>query len=174
MPGVPLSETGSAEAARIARRLAERHPTVVQTSPIERAEATALAIANQSRVGVERIDALTEIDFGEWTGRAFADLIGDPAWDKWNRERATARPPGGESMAEAQARVVAHLEEMARARDGETVVLVSHADVIRAAVCHVLGLALDAFWRFDVDPASMTTVAWEHWGGRLVRLNEGA
>lgn len=172
-PGVPLSDAGRVQAARVAARVARLEPAAVLTSPVERAEETAIAIADQARVGLERAEALNEIDFGDWTGRPFAELAGDPDWDRWNRARETARPPSGESMAEAQARVVAHLAATAAAHDGERVVMVSHADVIRAAVCDVLGLTLDAYWRFDVDPASMTTLAWEHWGGRLVRLNEG-
>ena len=172
-PGVPLSEPGRAQAARLAALLARCEPALVQTSPVERAAETAILVADQARVGLERVEALNEIDFGAWTGRPFAELAGDPDWERWNRERVTARPPGGESMDEARARVVTHLEQVARERDGETVVLVSHADVIRAAVCHVLGLTLDAYWRFDIDPGSMTTFVWESWGGRLVRLNEG-
>lgn len=173
MPGVPLSEVGRAQAMRLAKRIAERRPVLVQTSPIERAEQTAIAIADVARVGIERADALLEIDFGAWTGTRFEELDGDPDWDRWNAERATARPPGGESMGEAQARIVAHLAAVAAAHDGETVVLVSHADMIRVAVAHVLGLDLNNYSRFDVDPASATTLVWGDWGAKLTRLNEG-
>lgn len=173
MPGVPLSDEGCAQAGRLARRLAAKGPDAVVSSPLDRAQETARAIADVAGLPVETADALVELDLGEWTGRSFDQLRGDLDWDRWNRERATARPPGGEGMAEVQTRVLAYLGRVARERDGGTVVLVSHADVIRAAVCGVLGLALDAHWRFDVDPASATTLVWEHWGGRLMRLNEG-
>lgn len=145
----------------------------MHTSPIERAEETAIAIADQAGVDIDRVEALNEIDFGAWTGCRFDDLAGDPQWHRWNSERATARPPGGESMADAQARIVAHLDQVARDYDGQTLLLVSHADMIRAAVAHVLGLGLDNYWRFDVDPASATTVLWGDWGAKLSRLNEG-
>ncbi|PAX08628.1 histidine phosphatase family protein [Sphingomonas lenta] len=172
-PGVPLSEAGRAQAMRLAAVLAERRPALVQTSPIERAERTAIAIADAARVGIERADALVEIDFGKWTGTPFEELNGDPDWDYWNAERATARPPSGESMGEAQARIVAHLAAVAAEHDGETVVLVSHADMIRAAVAHVLGLDLGGYSRFDIGPASATTLVWGDWGAKLVALNEG-
>ncbi|HEX8389738.1 MAG TPA: histidine phosphatase family protein [Sphingomonas sp.] len=171
-PGVPLTEDGRAQAARLAARLAERRPTLVQTSPIERAQETAAAVAARPGAALESVEALNEIDFGDWTGRAFDALAGDPEWDRWNAKRATARPPGGEAMGEAQARIVAHCRALARERDGETMVLVSHADMIRAAVCHVLGLDLQAYERFDIDPASATTIVWGDWGARLVALNE--
>lgn len=172
-PGVPLSEAGRAQAQRLARRLAERGIAAVHTSPIARAEETAITIADHAGVAIERAEALNEIDFGAWTGCGFDDLAGDPRWNRWNAERATAQPPEGESMTEAQARIVAHLERAASDYDGRTLVLVSHADMIRAAVAHVLGLGLDNYWRFDIDPASATTMLWGDWGAKLSRLNEG-
>jgi probable phosphoglycerate mutase len=114
---------------------------------------------------------LDEVDFGRWAGCRFDALDGDPDWTRWNAERGTARAAEGETMAEVQARVSALLRATAARHVGETVVLVSHADVIRAAVADVLVLPLDQLLRFDVDPASMTTVVMgENWA-RLVRLN---
>ncbi len=145
---------------------------MVHTSPADRAFETALTIFHRTDTGLATVEALNEIDFGAWTGRSFVDLGEDPDWRKWNNERASSRPPNGESMVEAQARIVAHLESTAREWTGGTVILVSHADMIRAAVCHVLEMQLGAFWRFDVDAASATTLEWNDWGGRLVSLNE--
>jgi probable phosphoglycerate mutase len=53
-------------------------------------------------------------------------------------------------------------------------VLVTHADVIKSAVCHVLGLPADCCFRFEIDPASVTVIAAGDWGAKLIRLNEGA
>jgi broad specificity phosphatase PhoE len=171
-PGVPLSEAGRAQAARLAARLTARGVDAVQASPLDRARKTAAAIAAAAELSVEVTDGLQEIDFGEWTGCRFDELTGDPAWETWNARRGTARPPGGESMAEAQARIVAHLDATARAHDGAMVVLVSHADMIRAAVAHALGLELDNLLRFDIDPASATTLTWGDGWARVNVLNE--
>jgi probable phosphoglycerate mutase len=172
MPGVPLSEAGRAQAERLAARLAKRGLSAVRSSPLDRARETAAAIAEAAALTVDTTEGLQEIDFGEWTGRRFDALAGDPEWDGWNARRATTRPPGGESMAEAQARIVTHLHATAREHDGETVVLVSHADMIRAVVAHVLGLELDNLLRFDIDPASATTLTWGDGWARLIALNE--
>ena len=51
--------------------------------------------------------------------------------------------------------------------------MVTHSDMIKAAVCHVLGLDLGQMSRFDIDPASVTRVMMGDWGGKLLRLNEG-
>lgn len=174
MEGVPLSETGHAQAEALARRLAGCGVRQVYSSPLERTDATARAITAAcglpDPIGAE---PLLEIDMGDWTGRPFAAFGDDPAWRAWNEQRGTARIPGGETMAEAQARIVSFMDLIARRHDGETVALVSHSDMIKSAICHVLGLPLDMMLRFDIDPASVTRVVMGDWGGKVVRMNEG-
>jgi broad specificity phosphatase PhoE len=170
MPGVSLSETGRAEAQAVARRLAESGAGLVLASPRDRTAETAAPIAASLGLTVVTEPGLDEIAFGDWTGRAVGDLAAEPAWILWNTARATARPPGGESMAEAQGRIGRVLESLAE--DGAPAILVSHADVIRAALLKVLGLGLDAYDRIVVDPASCSELALWPGGGRVVSLNE--
>ena len=152
-PGAPLTPEGARQAAALGRRLAPARLTEVQTSPRERARATAEAVAQASGAPLTVTDALDEIDFGDWTGADFAALDGQPLWDAWNNARATARPPGGESMAEAAARIGAHVEALAGTRSGERIALVTHCDMIRTLVARVLGLPLDNLLRFEIAPA---------------------
>lgn len=172
LPGVALSDDGRAQAARLGERLAGERIDRIVCSPLDRTCETADAIAAACGCAAERLGDLIEIDMGEWTGRGIADLHGDPAWAAWNQARGTARIPGGETMAEAQGRIVAALERLAIREDGRTVAVVSHADMIKAAVAHVLGLSLDKLLQFDVSPASVTRVVWGDWGARLMSLNE--
>lgn len=174
LAGVPLSDAGRAQAALLGRRLAGEGIARVQCSPLERTRDTAEAIASACGLDApEEAAGLLELDLGEWTGRAFGTLEGDAAWTAWNTQRGTARVPGGETMAEAQGRIVGHIERLVRENDGETVACVSHSDMIRAAVAWVLGLPLDNLLRFDVGPASVTRVVAGDWGARLMTLNEG-
>lgn len=174
MPGVALGPRGRAEAALLADTLTREPIAAVVTSPLERARETAAPIAAALGLPVEIAPGLDEIEFGAWTGRPFDELATDPRWDSWNRERADTCPPGGEPMRSAQARALAELDALREAHPGGSVVAVSHCDVIRAAVCGVLGLSLDRYAAFDIAPASITTlVLWEG-GGKVVRLNETA
>jgi broad specificity phosphatase PhoE len=171
--GVSLSEAGRAQADVLGRHLARRDITRVECSPLERTWDTAAIIAQRCGLSAPvATDALIEVDFGDWTGRAFDSFAEDPQWDAWNVRRGSATVPGGESMATAQGRIVDHLQAVAAAAGGETIAMVSHADMIRAAVAHVLGLPLDHLLRFDIDPASVTAVRIEDWGARLLSLNE--
>jgi len=174
MPGVPLSETGRAQAARLGAALASEPIDRIVHSPLDRTSETAAAIAaaRGSAVPVAAAAGLIEIDLGDWTGRSWQDFGDDPAWRDWNERRGSARIPGGETMGEAQARIVGCLAALAREADGRTVAVVSHSDMIRAAVAHVLELPLDRLLSFDVDVASVTRIVWGEWGARLLSLNE--
>lgn len=171
--GVPLSAQGRAEAARLASAVEHLAPARVQSSPRERAQQTASAIAVPLHLAVDTVDALDEIDFGAWQGRSFAELGGEADWIAWNQHRATARPPGGEAMAEAVARVVGHLDALADdlAQSGDAAICVTHCDIIRGVVAHHLGLGLDRLLGFDVSCGSITTLDFATRPARLVRLN---
>jgi len=169
---VALSGEGLEQAEIVSDLLAVEPLVAVYSSPRERAWYTARAIADAHELQVDVADDLDEVDFGDWTGMSFNDLEGDPAWNAWNEERATARPPGGESMAEAVARAAAALQAIAAAHPGGTVACISHCDIIRGLIAHYLGLPLGNLLRFDIDPASVSRLALGSWGARIMTVNE--
>ena len=172
MPGVGLSDAGRAQAARLGQRLAGGVVDRILSSPLERTRATAEAIGTACGVSAEVEEGLIELDMGAWTGREIESLHGEPAWTEWNERRATAHIPGGETMGEAQTRIVHALSRLATDCPGQVIAVVSHADMIKAVVAHVLGLSLDNLMSFDVSPASVTRMVWGDWGQRLMSLNE--
>jgi probable phosphoglycerate mutase len=135
---------------------------------------TAAAIARPHALGVRPAPGLVELDYGAWTGRAFDALAGDAAWTRWNTQRALAAPPGGEPAVAAQARAVAAMLALADAHPGGRVVAVTHADVLRMLLGHLLGVPLDHLLRLDVDPASVSEVELAPWGARVLRVNDTA
>jgi len=172
MPGVRLGPEGRAQAEAVAARLRGEGIAAIQSSPLERARETAEPLAECLGVGVEVVDALDEIDAGAWTGAAFDELRDDPRWTLWNSARSVTRAPEGESMLEVQGRVLAHVERLrSRLPDG-AVALVSHADVIKAAIAFWLGISLDALQRFEIAPASLSRVVVGDWGAKVLSLNE--
>jgi broad specificity phosphatase PhoE len=168
---IALSQAGRFQAGRLAATCAGRSVGRIESSPQPRTRETAGIVAERLRLDVAVSEALDEIDFGAWTGSAFADLDPDPAWRKWNAQRATAAAPGGESMAAAQSRIVDHLDDLAASGAG-SILCVSHCDMIRAAIAHYLGLGLDGMFALEVAPGSLSTLAFGSDGVRLVGLNE--
>ena len=169
---VRLSEDGRRQAARLPGRLARLDVEALYTSPLERARETAAPIA--ARLGIEACvrDDLTEVDFGAWTGLPLDVLARLPEWQRFNAHRATSGIPGGEHPTDVQSRAVAALEELRARHRGTTIALVSHAEVIRSAVLHYLGMSLDHFHRIEISAASVTTLEIADEGPRLLCINE--
>ena len=171
MPGVHLSADGVTQAACLAERLAHVRVDAIYCSPLERTRETAAPLADRCAVPVQVRDGLQEIDYGDWTGRRLEELAGDERWTQWNRHRSGARVPNGESMVEVQLRIIAETERLRELHPQENVALVSHGDVIKAAVAHFLGVPLDLFQRIEISPASITVVQVAELGPWVLGVN---
>ena len=170
-PGIHLSEEGRQQAEALAQRLASLPIEAIYASPLERAVETAEAIAAPHGLSVQLRENLGEIRIGEWTGRTIKDLA-EEEWLTIQFYPSGMNIPGGETMPEMQARVVAELDAIRKAHPGATVAVVSHADVIKAAVAHYVGLHLDLFQRLVVYPASLTAFQFSRFTPRLVLFND--
>jgi probable phosphoglycerate mutase len=159
MHGVDLSPAGTEQVARLVELLAPVPLRAVYSSPLDRAVGTATPLAERHGLAVEICEDLQEIDYGDWTGRTIDELRGADHWNHWNANRSTCRVPNGETMIEAQGRVVTRLLRMHEQHPEDHIALVSHADVIKAALAYCLGIALDLFQRIEISPASVSVVA---------------
>jgi broad specificity phosphatase PhoE len=166
------AEAGNPEQARVlADELTGLTPAAFYKRPFDRAAAPALAVADPHGLAPVERDDLREIDFGDVDGVSFDDLL--PALrDALLNRPATVRFPGGETYAELQERVCAALEQIVAAHPGGTVVVVSHAGPIRAALARWLSVPADASFRIDQRHAAVNVVEW-HDGVALVRLVNG-
>ncbi len=170
-----LTQAGTAEAASLARLLRrEPRPAALWSSPRRRALETAAILGSALGLAVQPAPALDEIDFGAWTGRDFAALEDDPAWRAWNAQRATAQPPDGEAMHEAAARLLRWIGTLPACHAAGAVLAVTHADMIKAALLAHLGASLDAFWRLEIGPASLSVLELWPGGGRVLGVNQRA
>lgn len=170
--GYGLSAEGLRQAEALAARLASERITHVLTSPRERARETAAPIAARCGLPLDVAAELDEIDYGGWTGRSFAELEDQPLWRRWNTFRSGARPPGGESMAEAQARALGRLDDLVVAEPDGRIVLVSHSDILKALIAWFIGMPLDLMQRLEIAPASVSVLEVQLWSPRLLGLNE--
>jgi probable phosphoglycerate mutase len=171
-PGVFLNFTGVREAARMVDQLAPAPLHAIYASPRERAQETAAPLAAARGLPVRLSPALDDIDFGQWTGRTFKELEADARWPIWCNRRTAAQPPGGETITQVQQRTVAELARLASIHRDESVALFTHCDVIKCALAHYLGMALDDLERFEIAPASVSVVlAGDGWS-KVWRVND--
>ncbi len=170
--GLFLGDTGIAQAERAGARIgALNKVSAVYASPMERTQQTAAPIAKASGCRIRTRAGLNECDFGEWTGRKLSDLRKLAEWSTVQRYPTGFRFPKGESFPEMQARITSTITDLVAAHPGETIVAVSHADTIKAAVAHALGTHLDQFQRIVVSPCSISAVLYTPTGPVVLAVN---
>ncbi len=174
LPGIHLNAEGQAQAQALGARLAGTPLAAVYSSPMERALETAEPVAAAHGLPVIQVEGLYETDCGEWAGQPVEDVNKLELWRQIQFYPSGVRFPGGESVVEAQARMVAALEQLRAAHPGQTIAAVSHSDPIKAVLVHYLGMPLDLFQRLVIEPASLTELAFTPNGPRLVRYNDCA
>ena len=161
----PLDARGLADAASLRGALPARFAAL--SSPALRCRETAEAAGVPSPAVVP---ALAECDFGAWAARTLADIAADAPDDvaAWMQD-PDARPHGGESLTAFAARVGGWLDGEA-AVDGWAVAF-THGGVVKAAVVHALGAPLEAFWRIDVAPLTITELHAHEGRWTVTRVN---
>lgn len=171
MPGLSLNRTGQREADKLAARLGKKQIDLIFSSPLERAVETAVPLAKRLGLDIQISDALNEIDFGPWTRQTFEQLAELPGWQCWNSFRSGTRVPGGETMLEAQTRIVTEILRLGAEYPEQSLALFSHGDMIRAALAYFLGVPLDLFQRIEVAPASVSILLLSEYEPRVVCVN---
>jgi len=171
LPGVALNAAGREQAARLARRCAGESIHAVYSSPQLRATETAETVAMVLGLKIHIAAGLDEVDFGDWTGKSYEELDPVPEWRAFNARHSAIRIPNGELLLETQARVVGLIERLCADHPGHTVALVSHADPIRLALAHQLGMPIDFLMRFEIGPASVSAVELHAATPRVLYLN---
>lgn len=171
-PGLHLSDLGREQAERAAERIAGlTRVDAVYASPLERARETAAPIAAARGLKVQVEKGLLEADFGGWTGAELRTLMKLPEWTTVQRAPSTFTFPGGESFSAMQARMVGALDRLRDRHPGGTIVCVSHADPIKAAVAHAMGTHLDLFQRIVISTCSISAVAYASTGPIVLTVN---
>ncbi len=180
--GLHLADDGVAQAQAVADRIRSLHEsrtakkdgvgvTAVYASPMERTRETAAPIAKALGVRTRVRKGLVECDFGDWTGRKLSELAKLPEWKTVQRHPSGFRFPKGESFSEMQARMVDAINELVAEHPGETIVAVSHADTIKAAVASALGTPLDLFQRIVIGQCSVSAVLHGPEGPTVLAVN---
>lgn len=175
--GVELTDRGAEQARAVADRLTGLPISRIVTSPLLRCQRTVSPLA--AELGLEPVvdDRLAEVDYGEWTGRKIRDLLQEPLWQVVQRHASAAVFPGGEGLAQVQARAVSAIREHDRAlaelHDGDQLwVACTHGDVIKSVLADALGIHLDGFQRIMVEPASLSVIRYTRTAPFVTRMND--
>ena len=173
LAGIHLNEEGKAQACALGRRLAAPPLDHIYASPMDRTMETACALAeHHPKLQVERHDGISEVHYGDWQGKAISELQRRKMWDVVQEYPSRARFPSGETMRGVQARIVNAIETLVPEHPDQMIALVFHADLIKMALAHYLGMHLDVFQRIVISPASISTLHLGHSRPFVLGMND--
>lgn len=174
-PGLHLADEGRRQAevaaARIAELAGKARPVAVYASPLERTAETAAPIARALGLRVRTERGVIECDVGDWTGASLARVSKGKHWGRVQRWPAGFRFPGGESFADLSVRSTDAVLRLVDRHPGQAIVVVSHADPIKAVLAAAAGVPLDLFQRLVVSPCSVSAVLYTTGGPMVLAVN---
>jgi probable phosphoglycerate mutase len=173
IPGVHLNEKGQKQAQALGEALKDIPLKAVYSSPLERAMETAQPIAESHKLTIRQEPDLMDTDIGKWQGKSLAMLRLTKAWKVVQNAPSRFRFPEGESFVDAQTRYVDTLERIiSKHKPRDVIAVVFHADPIKLAVAHFLGMPLDHFQRLSCDTGSLTALQVSETSANLIKLNQ--
>lgn len=175
--GVHLSPEGKKQAGRLAKRLGDIPVKMLLSSPLERCEETIapwlrLAVKNNPKLTLRTEADLSEVDYGQWSGRKLRTLSKDPLWKSIQDSPSSVTFPEGESILSMQNRAMGVLERALAKKGKGHILVVSHGDVIKSMIASALSMHLDEFQRIVVDPASISILDYSTTKPRLILMND--
>lgn len=172
--GIHLNERGQKQAQALGEALKEVPIKAIYSSPLERAMETAEPIARARSLPIIPEPDLRDADVGRWQGKSLKTLRLTNAWKIVQHAPSRFQFPEGESFPGVQTRITNALEAIARKHNKpkDIVAVVFHADPIKLAVAHFLGLPLDHFQRLSCDTGSVTALYVGEMGANLIKLNQ--
>lgn len=176
LKGIHLSQLGTSQAQALAQNLATVKFAAIYASPLDRTMETAKPIAESQGLAVIPREGLLEIGYGRWQGQSLKSLRRRKLWPIIQLAPSLARFPDGESFTQAQARIVAELEELRSIHPSPKakVACVFHSDPIKVALAYFAGIPLDLFQRLIIEPASVSILMVTDQNVRIVCMNDTA
>ena len=175
--GVTLSKKGHVQAKELKSRLGNLKFKSIRVSPLERCLLTLEPWLNHQKLtqGDFVLDnGLTEVDYGDWTGKKLSSLSLKKEWRIVQKTPSKMVFPQGESLLEVQKRAHKSLMKAVKEAQGGVALIVSHGDVIKSLIANCLDLELDKFQKIVVDPASISVLQYGKKNFNLLHLNDSS
>ena len=153
---IALTDEGRAQCEAAAVLLEGFGVNRIITSPLRRAAESAALVAARLGIAIETDQRLVEFRFGSWQGLTYEEVGRDPGYHAFAADPVSTRTPGGETAACVQKR---GLEALSSLRAGDTALFVTHGDIIRTLLCHLLDAPLSAYRRIRTDNGGLSAVA---------------
>jgi len=171
MEGIDLSGDGRRQSAKLVSVLSGFKIDRIISSPISRCIETISPTAELLRKRININESFQEMDYGTWSGRKLSELRKEKSWKQIQKSPGTFTFPGGESFLQAHRRIERELNRLSRKYPKETILIVTHGDIIKLAIASTANTPLNHFQRYLVDTCSLTEIVWSESEKTLVRSN---
>ena len=167
---IPLNDTGQWQARQLGRALARQPIAAIYASDLQRAYATAQAVADTTGAPLVADVGLRERSFGNFQGRTFAQIEAELPEQalRWRKRDPDYAPEGGESLNVLRERIQATAHRLAARHVGELVVLVAHGGVLDVLYRLATGQALQAPRTWLLTNAAINRLLWTPEGLTLI------
>ena len=172
LEGIGLSKDGLAQVRKLTYSFENLKINRIISSPMQRCLETVEGIARLQKKRVLIDERLIEMNYGLWSGEKLKKLSKLREWKVIQAKPSTFRFPQGESFKELEKRIESLLRDLSRKYPKETILLITHGDVIKIAASLTVGSGLDNFQKFAVDPCSLTTLSWGSKSRILLSFNQ--
>lgn len=171
---IPLSEQGLREAVAVADALEPLEIEAIYASPLSRSMQTLEPLARRLNKEVTAYDDVIDMNFGEWEGLLVeeAKARGPELFRVWSESPERATFPGGESLAQVQARAMRAVSRLALEFPDKNIAVCSHRVVTKLIVLGLLGVKPDRFWSLRQDTACLNRFEFEPPRAVVFTVNE--
>lgn len=175
----PLTDLGQAQAEAAAKALSRFDVAALYASDAGRALQTALPIANAAGLTVQTDARLRERHYGIFEGKTHAELRQEcpDVHFEYLKRHPDFIVPGGESLAQLQARTIAACTDIAQTQPDKHVAIVAHGGTIRAFARYALAIPLNVVWRAQIENGGLSVACYENGADEswsMITLNEVA
>lgn len=173
--GIGLSKKGTEQAENLKKRLGNLIAKEIRVSPMERCLLTIQPWLFEQGISPRNVivdQGLSEVDYGDWTGKKLSVLSLKKQWRIVQKTPSKMIFPRGEALIEVQRRSMNSLMKAIENRQPGPILFVSHGDVIKAIIAEALELDLDKFQKIVIDPASISVLDYSKKKFRLLHLND--
>ena len=172
LEGIGLSKDGIAQVNKLTASFENLKIDRIISSPMQRCLETVEGIARSKRKRISIDKRLIEMNYGSWSGKKLSKLSRMKEWKVIQTKPSAFRFPQGESFKELEERIESLLKDLSRKYPKETILIITHGDIVKIAASLTVGSGLNNFQKFAVDPCSLTTLSWGSKARMLLTFNQ--
>ena len=171
---VPLSPEGVEQSEKLRAHFETIPLDQTYTSPLSRCVNTLDIILGDCPVPRLRIDAIKEIDMGEWDGKTFSEIKNScpEIYEQRGRELDIFAPPAGESFIDLQQRVLPVFAEIIKDNHSKSILIVAHAGVIRVILATLFGLSIKEVFNWTIPYAGIFNLCYNQEKDKWICKNQ--